>query len=147
MERVPSASRRNRGLMVWVREYKEWARASSKGGSSGIGLGVRTIQRIYVFVAEPASGGLVGKPIIGANSSVCDVLEVEVIIPRGAVSFPTPPCMGGERPCVSSTRVTRERGWRGRVPTSLQSSEQLVDEDNRGHHNPPGGPEGIRCPW
>jgi len=39
--------------------------------------------RLNVFVAEPASGRLVGKPIIGANSSVCDVLEVEVIIPRG----------------------------------------------------------------
>eukprot|EP00962_Isochrysis_galbana_P034802 scaffold11841_cov109-Isochrysis_galbana.AAC.1 len=27
-----------------------------------------------------------------------------------------------ERPCVSSTRVTRERGWRGRVPTSLANN-------------------------
>ena len=39
--------------------------------------------RLHVFVAETASGRLVGKPIIGTYPSVCDVLEVEVIIPRG----------------------------------------------------------------
>eukprot|EP00962_Isochrysis_galbana_P042474 scaffold15909_cov128-Isochrysis_galbana.AAC.9 len=33
-------------------------------------------------MAEPASGRLVGKPIIGTNPSVCDMLEVEVVIPR-----------------------------------------------------------------
>eukprot|EP00962_Isochrysis_galbana_P044201 scaffold17084_cov130-Isochrysis_galbana.AAC.3 len=47
--------------------------------------------------------------------------------------------------CV--TRYTGYEGERLEGPCPHQSSEELVDEDNRGHHNPRGGPEGIRCPW
>eukprot|EP00962_Isochrysis_galbana_P038918 scaffold13894_cov106-Isochrysis_galbana.AAC.1 len=53
------------------------------GGQRSPAMSPLVYGRLNVFVAEPASGRLVGKPIIGTNPSVCDVLEVEVIIPRG----------------------------------------------------------------
>eukprot|EP00962_Isochrysis_galbana_P024001 scaffold7320_cov139-Isochrysis_galbana.AAC.9 len=42
-------------------------------------------------MAETASGRLVGKPIIGINPSVSDMLEVEVVIPRGEEGVVVPP--------------------------------------------------------
>eukprot|EP00962_Isochrysis_galbana_P018200 scaffold5240_cov116-Isochrysis_galbana.AAC.8 len=35
-----------------------------------------------LVLGQTARGRLVGKPIIGPDSSVCDVLEVEVVVPR-----------------------------------------------------------------
>eukprot|EP00962_Isochrysis_galbana_P009108 scaffold2531_cov125-Isochrysis_galbana.AAC.3 len=36
-----------------------------------------------MFVAKATRRRLIGEPIIGSNPSVCDVFEVEVVVPRG----------------------------------------------------------------
>eukprot|EP00962_Isochrysis_galbana_P000465 scaffold141_cov123-Isochrysis_galbana.AAC.1 len=46
-------------------------------------------------MAKAASGWLIGEPIISTDPSVRDVLEMEVVVPRGVVVFPTPPHKGG----------------------------------------------------
>eukprot|EP00962_Isochrysis_galbana_P027131 scaffold8494_cov125-Isochrysis_galbana.AAC.3 len=88
---------------------------------------------------DTRGGGRTGAFVLSSEFIQPDVRYMSHVTHRACIGLCTRVAV-----CVAvARRYTGYEGERLEGPCPHQSSEQLVDEDNRGHHNPPDGPEGI----